>query len=278
MTGPARPTEPTAGPAAGLAAGLAALGPFFAVEVHDPGSGCPGPWRPARELLASPGPLNTRITQVRAGLAAAACRPPETIEWRVAASVAQLGLAARLISPALGAAVLGAGLDIDLNLARWIPGAGGPFRLSLPQAAFVAAGPPAPAGGIGPPLSPAAAGLAAQPVLRLLAGPIRALVEMTALRPVSRRVLWGNVASAVNGAAAMIAAAWPARAAGAAAASSVLLGSPALAGRYTGQPVTSFRRCSCCLIYRIAGQAQRAYCGDCVLAGPGQAGRVTAGR
>jgi FhuF 2Fe-2S C-terminal domain len=219
-------------------------------------------------LLGSPGPLNDRISEVRTALAATAGRPPGEIEFRVAASVTQLGLAARLISPALGSALLGAGLEIDMNLARWVPGAGGPFRLSLPRTAYAAAGRPASAGRRGLDPDSAGAGQGCEPLLRLLGGAIRSLVEMTASRSVSRRVLWGNVASAVNGAASMIAVTRPALAGDAAAVSAALLRLPALAGRHAGQPVTSFRRRSCCLIYRVADGSRAEYCGDCVLAGP----------
>jgi hypothetical protein len=90
---------------------------------------------------------------------------------------------------------------------------------------------------------------------------------MTASMAVSRRVLWGNVASAVSGAAAMIAATRPELAAEAGPVSSAVLGFPALAGSYDGQPLAGFRRRSCCLIYRLAGPPGAQYCGDCVLAG-----------
>jgi hypothetical protein len=69
-------------------------------------------------------------------LAAASGRPAEQIEFRVAASVAQFGIAARLICPVFGSAVLDAEIPIDVAYARWVPALGGPFRLSLPETAF----------------------------------------------------------------------------------------------------------------------------------------------
>jgi len=59
---------------------------------------------------------------------------------------------------------------------------------------------------------------------------------------VSPRVLWGNVASAVNGAAAMIAAARPDLAGPAAETAAAMLASPALVGTFQGRPLRGFRR------------------------------------
>src|SRR5439155_5371509 len=125
-----------AGPRAGrLLAGLASLGAFFAVEIHEPGAPLRGPWQPLDALIAGAAPLAARIGQVRAGLATAAGCAAGEVEFRVAASVAQLGVVARLISPVLGAAVLGGALRIDPAQARWVPSVGGPFRLSVPTTA-----------------------------------------------------------------------------------------------------------------------------------------------
>jgi ferric iron reductase protein FhuF len=99
---------------------------------------------------------------------------------------------------------------------------------------------------------------------RLLAGPITQIVRAVQAMAVSPRVLWGNVASAINGAATMIAAARPDLASPAAGAAATLLGQPSLAGSYRGRPLTGFRRRNCCLIYRLSPAAP-AYCGDCVL-------------
>ena len=81
---------------------------------------------------------------------------------------------------------------------------------------------------------------------------------------VSPQVLWGNVASAVNGAATMIAAARPHLTDAAAEAAAAILTYPALTGTYQGRPLAGFRRGNCCLIYRLSPE-RPAYCGDCVL-------------
>jgi hypothetical protein len=238
---------------AGSLAELAGFGPFFAVQTHRPSAEVPAPWQPLDTLFGSATVLAARISAVRDGLAAVAGCPASQVELRVAASVAQLGIAARLISPALGSAVLGVPLGIDVGQARWIPAIGGPFPLSLARP-----------GGAAPPgrRQPAAIAEAVQPLTELLAGPVRALVDMTAPM-VSRRVLWGNVSSAVNGAAAVISTTRPPLHRRAIQVSAAVLRFPELAGSYRGQPTTSFQRRSCCLIYRLAGNPQ--YCGDCVL-------------
>ena len=238
-----RAVPPTAG--ARLLADLAALGPYFAVDVHRPGSPVRPPWQPLGELISSPGALARRIGEVRERLAAAAGCPAAAVEFRVAASIAQLGLCARLLSPALGAAAAGRALPVDVAQARWIPVLGGPFRLSLAEEAIAA--------------EPGTAATAA-----LLAGPVTQIVRAVEAMAVSPRVLWGNVASAVNGAATMIAAARPDLAGQAAEAAAALLGHPDLAGTYQGRPLQAFRRRNCCLIYRLSPE-RPAYCGDCVL-------------
>ena len=228
-----------------MLADLAALGPYFAVDVHRAAVPPQPPWQPLRELIGSPDALAARIGEVRDRLAAAAGRPPASVEFRVAASIAQLGLCARLLSPALGAAAAGRALSVEVAQARWVPALGGPFRLSLAEEA-VAAGP----------------GTAA--TAALLAGPVTQIVRAVEAMAVSPRVLWGNVASAVNGAATMIAAARPDLAGGAAEAAAALLGHPDLAGTYQGRPLHGFRRRNCCLIYRLSPAAPT-YCGDCIL-------------
>ena len=91
---------------------LAALGPFFAVRWHPPGTEPSPPWLALSDLAGQPGPLLRRIGSARAALAARAGAPEEQIEPRVAASVTQLGLAARVIAPAVAAAAAGHRLDL----------------------------------------------------------------------------------------------------------------------------------------------------------------------
>jgi FhuF 2Fe-2S C-terminal domain len=265
------------GPAAGAFEQVNAIGPFFAFETYDPASPPGEPWQPLRELVARPGPLAERVRGVRAQLAATAGQPPEAVELRVAASVAQLGLVARLVSPALAAAALvGTVPPLGLDVVHWQPRPGGLFPLSLPvPAAAVAPAVPA------VPAPPAA--LAAALGGALLEGPVRELVEAVRPLSVSARVLWGNVASALGGAVTVLTASpgvSPDQAARARVIAALLLEQPGLRGTAGTDARGRFRRRSCCLIYRASPRGPggaRALCGDCVLAGPGTSGSGTSG-
>ncbi|HEX3811269.1 MAG TPA: (2Fe-2S)-binding protein [Mycobacteriales bacterium] len=231
---------------------LAELGPFFALDRHSPDTAPAEPWRSMADLVDGDA-LTVRIAAVRTALAAAGGLSPESIEPRVAASIAHLGLVARLISPVLGLAVLTGGVpEVQLRHIRWQPVLGGPFPLSLPVDA------------IPPRRSIDPIDIAATISRRVLAGPVAALVEATRQRSVSVHIVWGNVASAVNGASTMIAAARPALAADARVIADRLLATPPLRGTATSGP-DGFRRRSCCLIYRVAPNANGPVCGDCVL-------------
>jgi hypothetical protein len=210
---------------------VAAFGPFFECGVHAAGTSPAPPWRGMDELLADP---LSHVMLIRARLAAASGREPGAVEVRVAASVAHLGLVARLVAPALGAAMLSAELrQAEPRDVWWQPEKGGAFPLSLP-------GPCA--------------------VVSLLEGPVQQLSEAFGPLRVSPRILKGNVASAVNGAVLAIGRSGPEacyRRACELAASLYAL--PVLRGAATFDP---FRRRSCCLLYRAAPGA---LCADCIL-------------
>ena len=189
-----------------------------------------------------------RIASVREALAARGGRPAAEVEPRVAASAVHLGLVARLVSPALGAAVLGHRVDLRPGGLWWQDTAAGPVPLSVP----------APAGGTGIP------GEWDRPLLDEAVAPLTAAVAR--LVPVSGRVLWGNVASAANAAAAQVARQRPDLAGDAWRAAGRLLASPWLRDE-PQPPGPAFRRSSCCLFYRLAPGDPSAVCGDCVLIG-----------
>lgn len=232
---------------------LDALGPFFVLDTHSSADPMTEPWQPMRELLTDPAVLRDRVAGVRTYLADAGGQESQAVPLRVAASVTQLGLVARLISPALALAVTtGRVVDLDLAHLRWQPVLGNAFPLSIP------------AGNLGtrnPELEQVATTLAR----RVLDGPVREIVEATRPFGVSTRILWGNVASAVHGAASMIATARPGEAARSHALTSVLLSRPPLRGTGTRTLDGAFRRRSCCLIYQAAPGASGRVCGDCVL-------------
>jgi hypothetical protein len=235
---------------------LAALGPFCAFETHATDSELIAPWRKLSEATQEgSGVLRERVASVRAALAANSGRPPEAVESRVAASVAHLGLVARVISPVLGLAALH-GLPsrpLTLDDLWWGSALGGAFRLSLPRETVtpVAGGDTRSAGAI---------------AADMLDGPVRDLVDAFAPFSVSRRILWGNVASAVHGAATGITAAAPSLEQPARAAALAFLRQPQLRANHTMDTHNGrFTRRSCCLIYRAAPDAAGAVCGDCVL-------------
>lgn len=229
---------------------ITALGPFFAFSTHPAGAPPARPWQPVTGA-----PLAERVAGVRAYLARVGGQPPEAVEQRVAASVMHLGLAARLLSPAVAAAVLhGRLLCYDLGAVRWQPAPGGPVPLSLPDDALV-------------PFAAEPDRLADTVSHRLLDGLLAELAGHLRTFGVSAHILLGNAASAVNGAAAALAAVHPELAAPAYAFTALLLDRPPLRAQSARTPAGAFRRRSCCLIYRAAPHRRGALCGDCVLLG-----------
>lgn len=227
---------------------LTALGPFFAVASHPPGQAPVPPWRPVSELTTPSQALRGRLDSVRAALAARGGLAADDVEPRVATSAVHLGLAARLAAPALGAAVLRRPLDLRPGGLWWQDASGGPVPVSVP--------------------TPPETGVSQEEQDRLLFDEL--LVPMTTavarLVPVSGRVLWGNVASAVNAAAAQAARQRPDLASRAWQAARRLFANPWLRGEPC-PPGPAFRRASCCLFYRLVPGNPAAVCGDCVLAG-----------
>jgi ferric iron reductase FhuF-like transporter/FhuF-like iron-sulfur protein len=225
---------------------LTALGPFFAVASHPPGQAPVPPWRPVSELTTPSQALRGRLDSVRAALAARGGLAADDVEPRVAASAVHLGLAARLTSPALGAAVLRRAVDLRPGGLWWQDASGGPVPVSVP--------------------TPPETGVSQEEQDRLLFDEL--LVPMTTavarLVPVSGRVLWGNVASAVNAAAAQAARQRPDLASRAWQAARRLFANPWLRGEPC-PPGPAFRRASCCLFYRLPPENPSAVCGDCVL-------------
>jgi hypothetical protein len=230
--------------------------------------------------------LLQRIERVRSALTERSGDPGAAADagQRVAASVTQLGLVARVVAPALAAQALGRPLDLRLGGLWWQDTLGGPLPLSVPAPA--AGSPASPADPTGPssppgpssptgPSSPAGPPGPARPADEPIGAPAEALMgeviapltaAVATLAPVSKRVLWGNVASAVNGAASQVARGRPELAAAAWVAAAAFFRRPELATE-PGPPGPSFRRASCCLIYRLAPARTGAICGDCVLGG-----------
>jgi hypothetical protein len=234
------------------ALGLAAqAGPFFRLELLDglPASG----WTSAAELY-------------RTGLASAVERTARqlgTTEPRVAASILQLDVAARLWSPVLGCGVL---RSVVPDLSSLLVSIEGPVRLGLAELGGWIARSPAE-------LAALSADIVGRQLTALAAGlPVR----------LPAGLLRGNSASAMAGALGMLTSVAPGLAGSALAAGRALLATAGLrgAGELTGGAATgpapggpvsggrdatalSFRRRSCCLYYRVPNAG---LCGDCCLA------------
>ena len=253
-----------AGAAAAALAAAAAAGPYFAVEQWSGG----GQWRPLSVLVTDPGVLSERVEHARRVLARSAGVGPADIDQRAVASIVFLGLASRLVSPSLGAAVVGGVVPaLSMTDLWWRPVDGGPW----PLAARLSPGTPGvPGTALGDLASgeqlAAAARLLSEGCVQGLAGPVAAAFEATFR--LSGQVLWGNVASALAGAAGLLAEAFPERAQAAGRLTAEILGQGPLAG--TGElvqpdaalPRRFLVRRSCCLFYRVPGGG---ICGDCVL-------------
>jgi len=253
-------TTPAAGVDASAALAVAAqAGPYFVIEPSPAGPR----WQPLTELTAGPAALRERVTHARRVIASRAGLDPQQVEERAAASIVFLGLASRLTSPALAAAVLGGVVPrLTAGALYWRPVDGGPWPL--------AAAPPVTgyrAGDLAAErdLSHAAA-LLDEHVIQGIVGPL-AGAAAAGFR-LSPQVLWGNVASALAGAAGMLAGRYPEQAEAAGRLTAAVLATGPLAG--TGdliqpdprQPRRFLIRRSCCLFYRVPGGG---LCADCVL-------------
>ena len=228
-----------AGPVLELAAGL---GPYFKWEPWD---GDAEQWRPLTELL-DVDVVEERVEAARRTLVRMTGLDAGEIGEREVASITFLGWASRLVSPVLGAIAVGGAMPLpELGLLRWRRVAGGP--LPLAYAEMIATDVPE----------------------EFPLGPVRAILEVVARRfSLPEHLLWGNVASALGGAAGMIADASPEHAERAAAVVEGLLRREPLSGTAILERPDPERarwflvRHNCCLYYRIPGGGT---CGDCVL-------------
>ncbi|WP_433208455.1 (2Fe-2S)-binding protein [Dactylosporangium sp. CS-047395] len=204
------------------------MNPYFVWEPFDGGA----QWRPFAELL-DPDVVAARVAASRQALASMFGLDLDALPERVVASVLFLGYASRLVSPPLARALEGTVPDVAPEDLWWREVPGGPLPVAVR------------AGGDRP---------ASDMYQIVVLGLIEPLAEVFAgTFHLSPHVLWGNVASALGGAAGQLPQAWPMV--------EELLSEPLLEGR----AVVSngrLRRNNCCLYYRIPGGGT---CGDCVL-------------
>jgi iron complex transport system ATP-binding protein len=211
---------------------LADISPYFAVGTGPVDDG----WRPVRQLYTDPAPLDGIIARVGARM--------DVVERRVAASTFFLGFAARLWSIGLGA-LAGHRLLPDLDVERLL------FRESDGQVQLHIEDPVA---WQGDDLEP----MLVEMVLEWHLGPLGAALRR--LGPISDKLLRGNAASALLGAARVFdgnAAAGPGWQLARRLCSDERLSA---AIRFNG---VSYRRTSCCLYYRAP---RGGLCSDCSMA------------
>ena len=244
--------------AAEALAAAAGVGPYFALEPWAQGVG----WRQASLLVSDPAALASRVTGARAVIAGQAGVAPAEVAERVAGSIVFLGLASRLVSPSLGAAVLGGVVPyLTLDNLWWRPVDSGPMPLAAGPVTGREIG-DAPAGRE---LDDAAV-LLSERCVQGMASPVAdAFHSLFRLSPL---VLRGNIASALAGAAGMLARSFPdqAETSGQLTARILALGPLRGTGEFVqpdaSQPQRFLVRRSCCLYYRVPGGGT---CGDCVL-------------
>jgi ferric iron reductase protein FhuF len=226
----------------------ATLGPYFAVE-H---ATRPDDWLPLTALTDRDDTtlLNERVAVVRAALARMAGIAAGAVELRAAASIHALALCSRLVAPALGTASLtGTVLAVSPDRVRWSPVASGPVPMYLEPAASHASHHP---GELAQLIHEHVIEPSVAPVVEAFAHAFR----------LSRRVLWGNVASALSGSVTMIGHARPDHADRAREIVAATIDTPRLKGSGAYSEAGAFTRTNCCLYYRIPGGG---YCGDCIL-------------
>ncbi|MCX2712025.1 (2Fe-2S)-binding protein [Mycolicibacterium sp. J2] len=222
---------------------LAALGEYFALPVLanvDPDT----EWQ-CLPALFTDATLTDHVRRTHAAMTAAAECSPQRIPVRVAASSFQLGVAARLLSPVIGAALcLGAVPLLDLYSVRWCPSHGHTPRFAVTGPEWAGTN---------------SAGTISATVVSALLALGDHLDRLFAL---STQVSRGNIASAANGAVTVLGMTRPDLLVSGRALIQELVHTGALAG--TGSFIGDrFTRRSCCLYYQVP---RSGLCGDCVLA------------
>lgn len=253
---------PAGGPQA-LYADLDSLGGFFALAAPPPSGSDAVPWA---EVL-SPAALTARFAAVRTALAGSSGLAEDAVDLKVAVSATQVGLASRLWSVALAAAVLHRwvpDLSASSVVASPVHRGGVPLGLARPGAGYAVAD-----------LGHAVTVLAHTVVDSSLAGLHRACA---AVGRTPTRVLVSNSTSALVGAARVLSGHRPDAAADAWTLVRLLLDHPAVAAGGSVVPRSdldervggamehadeAFLRTGCCVFYRLPGHG---LCPDCVLA------------
>ncbi|CAN5305852.1 (2Fe-2S)-binding protein [soil metagenome] len=229
---------------AGLTARTAALGEYFALPAPDAGE-----WHELATLFDDD-VLADFVDRTQRAIATASGCDPAQIPTRVAASSFQLGIAARLLSPAVGAGTCFTALPrLNGNSVVWQQSPQHSPKLAFRTPEWVPN-----------PTPERAAEVISTSVVRTAIAPLNE--KLATVLSLSSQVSWGNVISAANGAVTVLAMSQPQHERAGRTLVRALLDIEPLHG--TGEFSNGrFLRRSCCLFY----QAPRSgLCGDCVLA------------
>lgn len=222
---------------------LAPLGEFFAMPAAAEGS-----WMPITSLLSDAATVRDYAYLTRTALASSMGVAAADVPLKAAASSVHLSVAARLLSPVIGAAVcLDAIPLLGSDSLYWQQDSSHRPMLGVADLAWAAVTGPAQA--------------ATLITDSLVEGVLRPLSEtMRSATALSPQVLWGNVASAANGAVTVLSMSRPGDQRHGRALIAALLSAHPLSGT---AEITSgrFMRRNCCLFYQVPGGG---YCGDCI--------------
>ncbi|OMC02939.1 (2Fe-2S)-binding protein [Mycolicibacterium fortuitum] len=229
---------------AGKSDPIAALGEFFALPAADPAT-----WRPIRSLCGDQAAVHEYTMRTRATTAAGFGIDETDVPVKAAASSVHLSITARLLSPVVGAAVcLGSVPVLTLDSLFWQQDSSHRPALGTLGAESVTEADPH---------------RAAATITESLIGTVFSLLNntMRLAESLSPQVMWGNIASAANGAVTVLAQSRPDAEARGRELIHALISTDPLRGTadLVGQ---RFRRRNCCLFYQVPGGG---YCGDCVL-------------
>ena len=233
---------------------VAQIGDFFNLVQPEPDG------IPLRQLIESNGVYEERIAGTTRTLSRLLGAEPEQLPRRAVASLVFLGLAARLVAPALASAAL-YGLVPELTLDSTTMAELPDGRVVLRLTAFAT---------LNDEPSTDPANLADLISRQLMQGPIRQLVTTFAARDALHpRLLWGNVASTVASSAPLVTQHHAGYANTIQELTAGLLSTQELAECGTvsrDRETLHFQRQSCCLYYKFS---RAGTCGDCPL--PSQA-------
>jgi ferric iron reductase protein FhuF len=225
------------------------IGPYFAVE----SAVAQGEWRTVADLWTGTGCLSERVNTAREYLGS---RTNTEVDLRASASISSLGFLSRLVSPALATACLAGVIPrLDPHHIYWRPVVGGPVPIAFDAIDGIT-------------VSTTAEAAAELERMALLPCVLPVLTAYSRQFRLSLRVLRGNVASALAGAAGMLIQARTPLVVDPVAVVQATLALPSLTdtGHYErpfdDRAQRFFVRHNCCLFYRVPGGGT---CGDCVL-------------